>query len=383
MIPFNKAPYTGNEEQYIREAILTAKLSGNGTFTQRCERWFLDHLGSEKALMVTSCTHALELAALLLEIKEGDEVIMPSYTFVSTANAFALRGAQIVFVDIDPQTMNISPKNIEAAITQKTKAVVPVHYAGVSCDMEGIMALANEHNIYVVEDAAQGVMASDKGGPVGRHGHMAAFSFHDTKNYTSGGEGGLLAINDPQFCERAEILREKGTNRSQFSQGLADKYTWIDIGSSYLASELQAAYLWGQLEQAKVILDDRMSSWSYYKDQLKLLEKKRIVQLPNIPAECQHNAHIFYLKLNSIKERNRAIKELKKRGIASAFHYVPLHSSPAGQRYGRFHGQDLYTTKESERLLRLPLWYGMGTDILRFIAEHTHSVLEKIAAPCP
>ena len=359
MIPFNKPPVTGDEEQFVAEAIRNEKLSGDGPFTQKCHRWFEERLGCEKALLTPSCTHALEMAALLIDIRPGDEVIMPSYTFVSTANAFVLRGAKIVFVDIRPDTMNIDESLIEEAITEKTKAIVPVHYAGVGCEMDTIMQIAERHGLYVIEDAAQGMMATYKGKPLGTIGHLGAYSFHETKNYTSGGEGGLLIVNDERFAERAEIIREKGTNRSQFFRGMVDKYSWVDVGSSYLPCELQAAYLWGQLQKAEEINEKRLEIWRTYFNALKPLEDKRYIQLPQIPPHCEHNAHMFYIKTDSLQTRTELIEHLKKEGIQTAFHYVPLHSSPAGLKFGYFHGTDRFTTSESERLLRLPMFFSL------------------------
>lgn len=357
MIPFNKPPYTGREDEHVLAAMRSNKMSGDGDYTRRCQAWFEERLGCTKALLTPSCTHALEMAAILLDIQPGDEVIMPSYTFVSTANAFVLRGAKIIFVDIRPDTMNIDETLIEQAITRRTKAIVPVHYAGVGCEMDAIMEIADHHGLFVVEDAAQGVLATYKGRPLGAIGHLGAYSFHDTKNLTSGGEGGLLLINDPQFARRAEIIREKGTNRSQFFRGMVDKYSWVDLGSSYLPSELQAAYLWGQLQVGQEIIADRLTTWSFYRRELSRLSD----QLPtlNVPDCCEHNAHMFYLKLPDLEARGRFIESLKRNEVAAAFHYVPLHSSPFGQAAGRFHGDDSYTTLESERLVRLPLWYGM------------------------
>lgn len=360
MIPFNKPPLTGNEQQYVLQAMHSEKISGDGEFTKRCQTWFEQKLGCEKALLTPSCTHALEMAALLIDINSGDEVIMPSYTFVSTANAFVLRGAKIVFVDIRPDTMNINETLIEAAITPKTKAIVPVHYAGVACEMDAIMAVAEKHKLYVIEDAAQGMMATYKGKPLGSIGHFGTFSFHETKNYTSGGEGGLLIINDEQFVERAEIIREKGTNRSQFFRGMVDKYTWVDVGSSYLPCELQAAFLWGQLEQAFEINNDRLASWDYYLQNLCDWAVKNHFSLPVIPEGCEHNAHMFYIKTSSLEFREVVLKKLNDQSVRAVFHYVPLHSSTAGKQFGRFAGENTYTTVESEKLLRLPMWYGMG-----------------------
>ncbi len=357
MIPFNKPTYTGNEDKYIFQAIKNGKLSGNGYFSQKCHNWFEQTLGCKKALLTPSCTSALEMTAILLNIKEGDEIIMPSFTFVSTANAFVLRGAKIVFVDIRPDTLNIDETKIEDAITEKTKAIVPVHYAGVACEMDKITEIAKKYSLYVVEDAAQGMMCSYKGKPLGAIGDFGTFSFHETKNYTSGGEGGLLIINNEKFIDKAEIIWEKGTNRSQFMKGKVDKYTWVDVGSSYLMNEVSAAYLWGQLEMAEEINESRLFAWNLYYDLLKPLEDLGIIELPKIPPYCKHNGHIFYIKTKNKKERNFLISYLKENSILSAFHYVPLHSSPAGKKFGRFSGDDQYTTTESERLIRLPMYY--------------------------
>ncbi|WP_207886320.1 dTDP-4-amino-4,6-dideoxygalactose transaminase [Pseudomonas sp. 30_B] len=359
MIPFNKPPYTGNEDQYVISAMRSPKISGDGEFSKRCQAWFEETLGCKKALLTPSCTHALEMAALLIDVQAGDEIIMPSYTFVSTANAFALRGAKIVFVDIRPDTMNIDENLIEAAITPKTKAIVPVHYAGVACEMDPIMDIAARHQLFVIEDAAQGMMATYKGRPLGSIGHMGAFSFHETKNYTSGGEGGLLIINDERFTNRAEIIREKGTNRSQFFRGMVDKYSWVDIGSSYLPCDIQAAFLWGQLEKSDDINKNRLQTWlGYYEALLPLASSGRIT-LPTIPDDCIHNAHMFYLKVRDLDERTRLLEHFKTSDVYAVFHYVPLHSAVAGPKFSRFHGKDRYTTNDSERLIRLPIWYGM------------------------
>lgn len=359
MIEFNRKPYTGNEDQYIQEVMQKHSICGDGEFTKKCHEWFQNHLGCERSLLTPSCTHALELAALLIDVKPGDEVIMPSYTFVSTANAFVLRGAKIVFVDIRPDTMNIDETLIEQAITDKTVAIVPVHYAGVACEMDTIMAIAQKHQLFVIEDAAQGVMSSYKGRPLGTIGDIGAFSFHDTKNYTSGGEGGLLVVNNPKFAERSEILREKGTDRSKFKRGMVDKYTWIDLGSSLLPSELQAAYLWGQMEVAEKINENRLASWNRYYKLLSELSQQGKIALPSMPEGCQHNAHMFYIKVADVEERTDLINFLKQKEIISVFHYVPLHSAPAGERFSRFSGEDNFTTQESEKIIRLPLWYGM------------------------
>ncbi len=358
MIPFNVPPVVGTEEKYIKDAIANHKICGDGEYTKKCNSWLEEKTGAAKVLLTTSCTHATEMAALLCDIKPGDEVIMPSYTFVSTADAFVLRGATVVFVDIRPDTMNIDENKIEAAITDKTKAIVPVHYAGVACEMDKIMDLAEKYNLKVVEDAAQGIMSTYKGKALGTIGDYGAFSFHETKNYSMG-EGGALLIRNDKDTEKAEIIREKGTNRSKFFRGQIDKYTWVEAGSSYLPSELNAAYLYGQLEQADKIFDDRMNSWNNYYTAFKELEEAGKIELPFIPDECEHNAHMFYLKCKDLEERTALISYGKENDVLMVFHYIPLHTAPAGQKYGRFNGEDEYTTKESERLVRLPLYYGL------------------------
>jgi dTDP-4-amino-4,6-dideoxygalactose transaminase len=378
MIPFNKPPLTGNEQQYVLASMQSSKISGDGPFTQKCHHWFEEKLQCKKALLTTSCTHALEMSAILLNLQEGDEVIMPSYTFVSTANAFVLRGAKIIFVDIRPDTMNIDETKIEHAITAKTKVIVPVHYAGVACEMDTIMALADKYNLFVVEDAAQGMMSSYKGKALGTIGHLGTFSFHETKNYTSAGEGGLLIINDEQFSERAEIIREKGTNRSQFFRGMVDKYSWVDIGSSYLMNDMSAAYLWGQLEKADDINKNRLSSWDKYYKALLSLQERGILHLPTIPTDCAHNAHMFYLKVDSLETRTQLLKYLGEHDILSVFHYVPLHSAPAGIKFGEFNGDDNFTTVESERLIRLPLYFGLSEKSIREIIKTIYSFYESI-----
>lgn len=366
LIHFNRPPVTGNENKFITEALGNNKISGDGPFTKKCHQWFENNLLCKKALLTTSCTHALEMAALLLDIKDGDEVIMPSYTFVSTANAFALRGAKIVFVDIRPDTMNIDETKIEAAITNKTKAIVPVHYAGIACEMDTIMDIATRHNLFVVEDAAQAIMSSYKGKALGTIGHLGAYSFHETKNITSAGEGGLLIINDERFKDRAEIIREKGTNRSLFFRGLVDKYSWVDIGSSYLMNDISAAFLWGQLEKIEEIQKNRLNSWnSYYKE----LENNEFLQLPNIPKNCTNNAHMFYIKVRDLEERQKLIHFLRENNVESVFHYVPLHSSVAGKKFGYFHQKDEFTTKESEKIIRLPLYYGLTKNDIETICN--------------
>jgi len=360
MIPFNAPPVVGTEIEYMQSAMESGKLCGDGGFTRRCQQWMEQRFGSKKALLTPSCTASLEMAAILLDIQPGDEVIMPSYTFVSTANAFVLRGARIVFIDIRPDTMNIDETKIEAAITAKTRAIVPVHYAGVACEMDTIMAIAERHNLFVVEDAAQGVMSTYKGRALGTIGHIGCFSFHETKNYTAGGEGGATLINDPALVDRAEVVREKGTNRSQFFRGQVDKYTWRDIGSSYLMADLQAAYLWAQLEAATAINQQRLALWqNYYQALLPLANSGRIA-LPVIPEGCGQNAHMFYFKLRDIEDRSALIAYLREAEIMGVFHYIPLHTSPAGLQFGEFHGEDNFTTKESERLIRLPLFYNLS-----------------------
>lgn len=369
MIHFNKPPRTGNEEKYVLESMRSTKISGDGEFTKRCNKWFEERLPCKKALLTTSCTHALEMAAILLDIKEGDEVIMPSFTFVSTANAFVLRGAKIVFVDIRPDTLNIDETKIEQAITPKTRAIVPVHYAGVACEMDTIMDIASRHNLFVVEDAAQGMMSTYKGKALGTIGHFGTYSFHETKNYTSAGEGGLLIINDEKFIQRAEIIREKGTNRSLFFRGMVDKYSWVDIGSSYLPNDVSAAYLWGELEKADEINSNRLESWQKYHDRLKELEKEGMLELPTIPDGCIQNAHMFYLKVKDLEERTKLLEEFKDEHIWAVFHYIPLHSAPAGIKFGRFDGIDKFTTKESERLIRLPMYYGLTNDEINTVCN--------------
>jgi len=375
-IPFNKPCYTGNEDKYVLDSMRSLHISGNGPYTKKCEEWFENRLKCKRSLLTPSCTHALEMAAILIDIKPGDEVIMPSYTFVSTANAFVLRGAKVVFVDIRPDTMNIDENLIEDAITERTKAICVVHYAGVGCEMDKIIKIANKHNLYVIEDAAQGMMAEYNGKPLGTIGHLGAFSFHETKNYTSAGEGGLLIINDDKFIERAEIIREKGTNRSQFFRGMVDKYTWVDIGSSYLMNDVSAAYLWGQLEVAEEINEFRLRAWNRYYNGLLELEKEDFIELPTIPKHCRHNGHIFYIKVKNLNIRTKLLNFLKEQGIWAVFHYVPLHSSPAGQRYGRFHGIDKFTTKESERLIRLPLFFNIKDEEIDYVIESIYRFFE-------
>lgn len=372
MINFNVPPVVGDEIEYIKDAIETKKICGDGKYTKMCNQWFKDKTGAAGALLTTSCTHATELAALLCDIQPGDEIIMPSYTFVSTADAFVLRGAKVIFVDIRPDTMNINENLIETAITEKTKAIVPVHYAGVSCEMDKIMEIALKYNLYVIEDAAQGVMSEYKGKALGTIGDIGCYSFHETKNYSMG-EGGAIILREQDKLELAEIIREKGTNRSKFFRGQIDKYTWVEAGSSYLPSELNAAYLWAQLCKADIIYKNRMNIWDRYYRGLKPLAESGYIELPFVPDYCKHNAHMFYIKTKDLDERTALISYLKENGVMAVFHYIPLHSAPAGQRYGCFVGEDKYTTVESERLARLPLYYGL-TD------EDQTKVIETVKA---
>ena len=369
MILFNIPPYVGKELEYVKEAMeKNHKICGDGPFTKKCSEWMENKFNVKKVLLTTSCTHATEMTAILTDIKEGDEVIAPSFTFVSTVNPFVLRGAKIVFIDINPKTMNMDENLIEAAITEKTKAILPVHYAGVACNMDKIMEVAKKHNLIVIEDAAQGVMSEYKGKPLGTIGEYGCFSFHETKNYSMG-EGGALLINNKENVEKAEIIREKGTNRSRFFRGQVDKYTWVDKGSSYLPSELNAAYLYAQLENADLIYNDRMNTWNKYKELLQELADKNLIELQYIPEDCKHNAHMFYIKCKDLDERTNLINFLKENDINAVFHYIPLHSAEAGLKFGRFHGEDKYTTKESERLLRLPLYYGLKEKDVEFISS--------------
>lgn len=368
MISFNVPPCVGTELQYIKEAIESHKICGDGAFTKKCNAWLEERFGAQKVLLTTSGTTALDMAALLCELKEGDEVILPSYTFSSTATSAVLGGARLVFVDIRPDTMNIDEKKIEEAITERTRAIIAMHYAGVACEMDTIMEIARKYNLVVIEDAAQGVMSTYKGRALGTIGDFGCYSFHETKNYSMG-EGGALVINNPEYNERAEILREKGTNRSKFFRGQVDKYTWVDFGDSYLPSELNAAYLWAQLCAADEINENRMASWNQYYQELKGLEESGRIELPVIPEGCVHNAHMFYIKCRDLEERTSFISYMKEEGILTVFHYIPLHSAPAGLKYGRFSGKDLYTTKESERLVRLPMYYGLEQEKIEFICE--------------
>lgn len=367
VIPFNVPPFVGNELDYIKEAIDAHKICGDGQFTKKCSKWVEKKTGTSKALLTTSCTHALEMAAILAGVEPGDEVIMPAFTFVSTANAFVLRGAKIVFVDIRPDTMNIDENLIDDAINVRTKVIVPVHYAGVACEMDTINAISQKYHLKVVEDAAQGMMSTYKGQALGTLSDYGCYSFHETKNYSMG-EGGLILIKDEKDIEMAEIVREKGTNRSKFFRGQVDKYTWMDYGSSYLPSDMNAAYLWAQLEKAEEINNNRLKSWKLYREGLQELENAGKIELPVIPKDCKHNAHLFYIKTTDLEEREKLIHFLKDNGILAVFHYVPLHTSPAGKKFGFFHGEDKYTTKESERLLRLPIYYNLeDADVRKII----------------
>lgn len=376
IIHFNVPPFIGTEFKYMQEAVANHKICGDGAFTKKCDEWLENRFGVQKVLLTTSGTSALEMAAWLCNLKPGDEVILPSYTFSSTATAFALVGAKLVFVDIRPDTMNIDEKLIEKAITSKTKVIVPVHYAGVSCEMDTIMDIAKRHNLLVVEDAAQGVMSSYKGKALGSIGDFGCFSFHETKNYSMG-EGGALLINNARFNEKAEILREKGTNRSQFYRGQVAKYNWVDWGSSYLPSDLNAAYLWAQLQEADKINDNRVKNWNKYYEALKPLADEGKIELPSIPLNCVHNAHMFYIKHNSLEKRTRFINYMRSKNILCVFHYVPLHSAPAGIKYGKFFGEDKYTTAESDKLVRLPLYYDINENDLDYIIQSTFSFFKS------
>ncbi len=359
MINFNLPPFLGPELDYVREAAETnRKICGDGPFSERCHTWLEQRFKAKKALLTTSGTAALEMAAILCDLQPGDEVILPSFTFSSTATAFQLVGATLVFVDVRPDTMNIDENCIEAAITERTRVIVPVHYAGVACEMDTIMDIAQRHNLLVVEDAAQAVMSTYKGRALGTIGTFGCFSFHETKNYSMG-EGGAILVNDPAYIERAEIIREKGTNRQRFFRGQVDKYTWVDRGGSYLQSDLNAAYLYAQLEHADEVNNDRLATWAAYDTALRPFEAKGLVELPTVPDGCVHNAHMYYLKLRNLEERSAFIAHMKERGASCVFHYIPLHSAPAGQMFGRFHGEDRYTTQESDKLVRLPMYYGM------------------------
>lgn len=376
MILFNEPPYLGTEEKNISDAIAQKHISGSGKYSKLCHEFLEKLTGSPKVLLTTSGTDALEMAAILCNVGEGDEVIVPSYTFVSSAMAFVMRGAKIVFVDVRPDTMNIDETKIEAAITDKTKVIVPVHYAGVACEMDTIMDIARKHNLLVVEDAAQGVTSTYKGRQLGSIGDIGCYSFHETKNYSMG-EGGAVLVNNPNFIERADIIRDKGTNRSQFILGNVDKYTWVDIGSSYLPSDLNAAYLYAQLENYKAIYDKRMHIWNTYDAAFRPLEADGKLELTHIPNDCVHNAHMYYIKLDDYEQRGQMMKHLKNRGVASVFHYIPLHSSPAGEKYGVFSGEDKYTTRDSERLLRLPLHFNMTDEDIETVIKGVMAFYEK------
>lgn len=368
MIDFNRPPVVGTEQMYFAQALENGKLCGDGPFTKKTSKWFEERFSVRHVYMTTSCTSALEMASWLCDLQPGDEVIMPSYTFVSTADAFVLRGARIVFIDIDPKTMNMNADLIEDAVTERTKAICPVHYAGVSCDMDKINAIAKKHGLKVVEDAAQGVNAFYKGKPLGTLGDYGCYSFHETKNYSMG-EGGAICFNNDLDQDRAEIVREKGTDRSKFFRGQIDKYSWVGYGSSYLPSELNVAYLWGQLQAFDQISEKRMKIWNYYNESLRPLADAGFIEQPFIPDYAAHNAHMYYIKTKDLAARTRLIGYLRQKGVMSVFHYIPLHSSKAGKQFGAFHGEDLYTTKESERLMRLPLFYNLTDDQMEYVAQ--------------
>lgn len=376
MISFNIPPCTGDEIKYVKEAIDAHKICGDGMFTKKCNQWLEERFNAQKVLLTTSGTTALDMAAILCEFNEGDEVILPSFTFSSTATSAVLGGAKLVFVDIRPDTMNIDETKIESAITDQTKAIIVVHYAGVPCEMDTIMDIAEKYNLIVIEDAAQGVMSSYKGKPLGTIGDFGCYSFHETKNYSMG-EGGAIVVNNSKYNDRAEIIREKGTNRSRFLRGQIDKYTWVDFGDSFLPSELNAAYLWGQLIHADEINNDRLATWNAYYDAFKPLEEEGLCELPVIPNGCIHNAHMFYLKLKDLKQRTEFIQYLKEHNVLSVFHYIPLHSAPAGLKFGRFHGVDEYTTKDSNRLTRLPLYYGMTKEDREIVIQTVREFFKK------
>ena len=368
MVDFNVPPCVGNEIEYVKQAIESHKICGDGQFTKKCHQWMEDRFNAQKVLLTTSGTTALDMAMLLCDLQPGDEVILPSYTFSSTATSAVLAGAKLVFVDVRPDTMNIDENKIEDAITDRTKVIIAMHYAGVACEMDTIMDIAKRHNLIVVEDAAQGVMSKYKGKYLGTIGTFGCYSFHETKNYSMG-EGGALVINDPEYNERAEILREKGTNRAKFFRGQVDKYTWVDFGDSYLPSELNAAYLWAQLLNADEINDNRIATWNRYYQGLQTMAKEGKFEIPTVPEECEHNAHMFYLKCKDLKERSEFIKLMKEKELYCVFHYIPLHSAPAGEKFGRFDGEDEFTTKESERLVRLPMYYGLLEDQVDLVVE--------------
>lgn len=376
MIPFNMPPCVGTELSYIKQAVESHKICGDGNFTKKCHQWLEEHLNAQKALLTTSGTTALDMALLLCDLKPGDEVILPSYTFSSTATAPVLTGAKLVFIDIRPDTMNIDEKLIEPAITNKTKVIIVMHYAGVSCNMDAIMAIAKKHNLMVVEDAAQGVMSTYKGQYLGTIADFGCYSFHETKNFSMG-EGGAIVINNPKFNERAEILREKGTNRSKFFRGQIDKYTWVDFGDSYLPSELNAAYLWAQLQMANEITNNRMATWNAYYNAFKPLADCGRIQIQHIPSECKHNAHMFFIKCKDLADRTKFIDFMKQRDVCCVFHYIPLHSAPAGQKFGRFNGCDFFTTQESEKIVRLPLYWNMAENDLNTVINLTLSFFKQ------
>ena len=375
MINFNEPIYIGTEFGYMKQAVDNKKLCGDGEFTKKCNAWLEQRFDAKKVMLTTSGSTALDMAAILCDLKPGDEVILPSYTFSSTANSFVLAGASLVFVDIRPDTMNIDEKRIETAITDKTKVIVPVHYAGVACEMDTIMDIAKRHNLMVVEDAAQGVMSTYKGKALGTIGDFGCFSFHETKNYSMG-EGGAIIINNEEYIERAEILREKGTNRSKFFRGQVDKYTWVDFGDSYLPSELNAAYLWAQLEVADEINENRLKTWNRYHGELKKFANSGRIEVPTIPEDCVHNAHMFYIKLKDLTDRTEYIKWMRENEVGCVFHYVPLHSAPAGHKFGRFNGEDVYTTAESDKIVRLPMYYGIKEEDQGKVIEMTKRYLE-------
>lgn len=367
-ISFNIPPFQKNAIDYMKNAIEQHKICGDGQYTSKCSEWIKKRTGTSSVLLTTSCTHALEMAAMLAGIQRGDEVIMPSYTFVSTADAFVLRGAKIVFTDIRPDTMNIDEQLIEQAITPRTAAIAVVHYAGVACEMDTIMDIARRHGLTVIEDAAQGMMSTYKGKALGTIGDFGCYSFHETKNYSMG-EGGALLIRNPEKILEAEVIREKGTNRSQFFRGEIDKYSWQEAGSSYLPSDLNAAYLWAQLEEADAVNARRLTLWKQYYEELTPLAENGNIELPTIPKECMHNAHMFYIKVKNLEERTKLLNFLKENGVHAVFHYIPLHSAPAGRKYGEFHGKDLYTTRESERLIRLPMYDGLASEQVHYVTE--------------
>lgn len=376
MVDFNVPPCVGNEIEYVKQAIESHKICGDGQFTKKCHQWMEERFNAQKVLLTTSGTTALDMAMLLCDLQPGDEVILPSYTFSSTATSAVLAGAKLVFVDVRPDTMNIDETKIEDAITDKTKVIIAMHYAGVACEMDTIIDIAKRHNLIVVEDAAQGVMSKYKGKHLGTIGTFGCYSFHETKNYSMG-EGGALVINNSEYNERAEILREKGTNRAKFFRGQVDKYTWVDFGDSYLPSELNAAYLWAQLLNADEINGNRIATWNRYYQELQAMAMEGKFEIPTVPKECEHNAHMFYLKCKDLKERSEFIKFMKEKELYCVFHYIPLHSAPAGEKFGRFDGEDEFTTKESERLVRLPMYYGLRKDQVDLVVEGIKEFFSK------